>query len=428
MKNSLVLWALAVVTLTAAAGAKVDVDHTAGPSGIYTFEDGRRLYLAPLVDENGATLQFTFSDGLVGRARKEAPSRFADTDPCAHRFVVVDDDRVEYSDCSAKATARLSVKLDERPTTFRASDGRSIAGSIWTAHGFAPRAGVVLAHGADDETRQMGVLIPQLAEAGLAVLSFDQRGTGASEGNWRSDGIERIAADMVQAAQLLQSEAKIAQVGFFGFSNGGWAAPAAAARFKDAAFVVIKSGDSQSVEDNVIFETRTAVERNAGAVAAGRATDVMRSLFAALHTDAEADWAAARKKLADVQGEPWLRYTQLPPVQAFPLPAAVKEGFRHQLFFDPREDLKKIACPVLVMLGDMDIDVEGPRSAALYRAYFRESGNTAAKVELLEGAGHQLVQGPGAAANNSMATGRYAAQYPRNMVSWLGRVIDSHAR
>lgn len=427
MKKMLVLMVLAAASMAAAA-TKVDVDRTAGPSGIYAFEDGRRLYLAPLVDENGATLQFAFSDGLVGRARKEAPSRFADTDACAHRFTFVDDDRVEYSDCAGRASARLSVPMEERPTTFRASDGRLIAGSIWAAHGVAPRAGVVLAHGADDETRQMGVIIPQLAEAGLVVFSFDQRGTGASEGNWRSDGIERIAADMVQAAQWLQSDAKLASIGFFGFSNGGWAAPAAAARFKNPAFVVIKSGDSQSVEENVIFETRTAVERHADAATARRASDIMRSLFAALHTDTDDDWANARRKLTEVQGEPWLQYTQLPPAQIFPLPGVVKEGFRHQLFFDPRDDLSKLMCPVLVLLGDLDIDVEGPRSAALYRTYFRASKNRNTTVELLHGAGHQLVQGPGPAANNSMATGHYAVQYPRDMIAWLDRVLGPNAR
>lgn len=424
MRNTLVCWTLAVSTLTAAA-ARVDVDRTAGPSGIYALDDGRRLYLAPLVDENGATLQFAFSDGLVGRARKEAPSLFADAGPCVHRLAIVDDERLDYSDCAGRGMARRIVKLEERPSTFRASDGRLIAGSTWLAQGIQPHAGIVLAHGADDETRQMGVLIAQLAEAGLAVFSFDQRGTGASEGNWRSDGIERIAADMVQAAELLQTNLHLARVGFFGFSNGGWTAPAAAARFAHPAFVIIKSGDSQSVEDNVLFETRTAVERHAGAAAADRAADVMRSLFAALHSDTETDWAGARKKLEEVEGEPWLQYTQLPPPQAIPFPAAVKDGYRRELFFDPREDLKKIACPVLVMLGDLDVDVDGPRSAALYRAYFRESGNGEATVELLAGAGHQLVQGPGAAANNSLETGRYAMQYPRDMLTWLGRVAAS---
>lgn len=423
MKNRVAFCVLSIAALTSTAAMKVEVDRTSGPSGIYVLADGQRLYLAPLVDENGATLQFAFSDGLVGRARKEGPALFVDGDACTHRFTVVDDARVAYSDCAARGIAHLSVKLDEQPTTFQASDGRSIAGSVWTAHGVAPRAGIVLAHGADDETRQMGVLIPQLAEAGLAVFSLDQRGTGASEGNWRNDGIARIAADMVQAAQLLQADTKLAQVGFFGFSNGGWAAPAAAARFKNPAFVVIKSGDSQSVEDNVLFETRLAVERHAGASAAARAVDVMRSLFSALKTDTDADWVEARKKLERVQGESWLQFTQLPSLQAIPLPAAAKEGYRHQLFFDPRDDLRKITCPVLVMLGDTDIDVDGPRSAALYRTYFRESGNPDTTVQLLHGAGHQLVQGPGAAANSSLVTGRYAAQYPRDMVSWLGRVL-----
>lgn len=400
------------------AQAKVELDRSSGPTGVYRLDDGRVLYLAPLVDENGATLQFALSDGLVGRARRRSPDHFSDEDACVHQLVVAPE-QVEFTDCRGRHTARLSKKIEERLTSFVASDGQTISASIWRGEGGAPRAGVVLAHGADDETRQMGVIIPQLIDAGLAIMSFDQRGAGESGGNWRSDGISRIADDVAQAAQLLQKEAQVESVGFFGFSNGGWVAPAAAVRFKTPAFVVIKSGDSQSVEQNVLFETRAAVERHSGAAAAQRAQEVMASLLKALHSDLDADWSSARQKLAEVQGQTWLQYTQLPPANALPLPDPVKHGYRRQLFFDPRDDLKKLTCPVLILLGDLDIDVDGPRSAALYRQYFDEAANQRTTIALIKGAGHQLVKDAGPAANNSMATGYYAQQYPGEMISWL---------
>lgn len=410
--------------VSAAAHCGVALDRGAGPTGIYRLDDGRILYLAPMVDGSGATLQFALSDGLVGRARKQGPNQFADEDACVHRFVVTENE-IAFADCASRHTARLAHRIAEQPVSIQASDGKRITGSIWIAEGTSPRSGIVLAHGADDETRQMGVILPQLAEAGLAVLSFDQRGSGDSGGNWRRDGIERIAGDVAQFAGLLRDQARLAAVGFFGFSNGGWVAPAAAVRFARPAFVVIKSGDSQTVEQNVLFETRSAVERHGGATAARRAHDVMHSMLVALRKDRDDDWADARRNLAEVQGQPWLQYTQLPPLQAIPLSASMKDAYRRQLFFDPHDDLVKLTCPVLVMLGDRDVDVEGPRSAAIYRQYFGESKNARATVVLVEGAGHQLVSGPGPAANNSMETGYYAKGYPRDMVAWLKQVNDS---
>jgi pimeloyl-ACP methyl ester carboxylesterase len=251
------------------------------------------------------------------------------------------------------------------------------------------------------------------------VLSYDQRGTGESTGAWRNDGIERMAEDMADAARLIQQRDKLDMVGFFGFSNGGWVAPAAAVKFGTPGFVVIKSGDSQSVEDNVLFETATAVTAHAGLTAGQHARAIMERLFQALHTDSDVDWAEAKRALEGVREETWLKYTQLPPPAALPLTSDQKEGFRRQLFFDPKNYLLKLACPVLVLLGELDVDVDAPKSAALYRKYFAESHNQRTTVLLLKSAGHQLIKGPGPSANNSMETGRYANGYPKAMTQWL---------
>lgn len=401
------------------AGAQVMLDTSLPPPAIYRLDDGRSLYLAPMVDENGPTLQFALSDGLEGRAHSTGAAEYTDHATCTNSIKLQDTHTLVFKNCEATIGGTLMHALVEQPLTITASDGSKIGASIWHVDHLAPSHGVVLAHGADDETRQMGVIVPQLAEAGFAVLSFDQRGTGLSAGNWRTDGISQMAADVAQLGGELAHRAHVKDVGFFGFSNGGWVAPAAAVQYGQPSFVVIKSGDGGTVEDNVLYETAAAVTVHAGAAAGTRAREVMQAMFHALHTDTNADWNRARQALAAVQGEDWLRYTQLPPPSALPLPAAVKEGYRHQLFFDPQDDLHKLTCPVLVLLGDRDLDVDAPRSAALYRQHLTAADKVHTQVVLMHGAGHQLVQAPGEAANNSMETGRYAPEYPSVMTRWL---------
>lgn len=403
----------------ASAYAGVAIDRTSGPVGIFQLDDGRKLYLSPLVDENGATLQFALSDGLQGRAQKTNTDEFADKAECPNSLRIVNTDTVEYTECKRSLKAKLIESVEEHPLALTAGDGQVLGASIWQSKLHQSRKGIVLAHGADDETRQMGVIIPQLIEAGFQVFTFDQRGTGVSGGSWRADGIAQISADMALAARAMQGRAGVESVGFFGFSNGGWVAPAAAVNFGTPAFLLIKSGDSGTVEQNVLFETSKAVAMNAGPANARRAQDVMQSLFTALHSDKDTDWDIARQRLQGVQDQSWLKYTQLPAPSAFPLPATAKEAFRRQLFFDPRKDLQQLQCPILVMLGEFDVDVDGPRSARLYRKYFRASGNKRTQVMLFKTAGHQLVKGPGSAANNSMATGQYVEGYPREMLTWL---------
>ncbi|MGZ5198300.1 MAG: alpha/beta hydrolase [Telluria sp.] len=402
-----------------AAAAQVALDHSMGPPAVYRLDDGRSLYLAPMVDENGATLQFALSDGLEGRARRTGSAEFADRATCANRFKRQEPLTVEFSNCKETIHGTLAHVLVEQPFIITASDGRQIGASVWHVDHQTPTHGVVLAHGADDETRQMGVIVPQLAEAGFAVLTFDQRGTGLSEGNWRADGIHQMSTDVAQLGHELARARQMKDVGFFGFSNGGWVAPAAAVTFGQPAFVVIKSGDSGTVEDNVLYETEAAVTVHAGTAAGTRAREVMETMFRALHTDSDIDWNRARAALAAVQGEQWLRYTQLPPPSALPLPAAVKEAYRRQLFFDPREDLRKLTCPVLVMLGDRDLDVDGPHSATLYRRYLTAADKSRTRVILMHDAGHQLVQAQEDAANNSMETGHFTPEYPGVMTQWM---------
>src|SRR5665213_2606005 len=72
----------------------------------------------------------------------------------------------------------------EKPFIAENGPGR-LGVSLWHAPGAERRSTIVLIHGADDETRAMGFLIPYFVSHGLNVVTYDQRGTGKSTGNWR---------------------------------------------------------------------------------------------------------------------------------------------------------------------------------------------------------------------------------------------------
>jgi hypothetical protein len=71
----------------------------------------------------------------------------------------------------------------ERPFIIGGAD--RLGASLWFAPNAKRRATIVLIQGADDSTRQMGFLIPYFVAHGLNVVTYDQRGTGDSVGNWR---------------------------------------------------------------------------------------------------------------------------------------------------------------------------------------------------------------------------------------------------
>ncbi len=46
----------------------------------------------------------------------------------------------------------------------------------------------------------------RLAAAGIAVLSYDQRGVGSSSGDWRDASLDDLAADAAAARAFLQTQ------------------------------------------------------------------------------------------------------------------------------------------------------------------------------------------------------------------------------
>jgi hypothetical protein len=133
-----------------------------------------------------------------------------------------DDSTRRIGDASALGTLRpISLLLEHR--LLLTVDGAKLGASLWYA---TPRANpaIVLIHGNDDETREMGFLIPYFVLHGMTVIAYDQRGTGESEGNWRSEGPPQRARDVVALLAVAKRDSHVdaRRVGLWAFSNGGW--------------------------------------------------------------------------------------------------------------------------------------------------------------------------------------------------------------
>ncbi|WP_143265479.1 CocE/NonD family hydrolase [Amycolatopsis lexingtonensis] len=72
----------------------------------------------------------------------------------------------------------------------------------------APRVVMVGGSGPSDRTNDnfFPPIVRHLVESGIAVLSYDKRGVGASSGDWLSGTIDDFAADAVAALNFLRSQ------------------------------------------------------------------------------------------------------------------------------------------------------------------------------------------------------------------------------
>lgn len=126
------------------------------------------------------------------------------------------------------ACTPASIPLKTTPATpalvqqplLRTSDGTELVMTRWQAHG-TPKAILLLIHGFNEYAGAFDEMCETLAQHGIEVWAYDQRGFGRSpyRGLWSS--AERMAQDAREAASQLRQASPHQPLYVLGFSMGG---------------------------------------------------------------------------------------------------------------------------------------------------------------------------------------------------------------
>ena len=124
----------------------------------------------------------------------------------------------------------------QEPVVFEV-EGQKLFGMVHTPDGVeGPVPGVVLCHGFTGSRVEAHFLFVKmaraLAEAGMAALCFDFRGSGESDGAFRDMTVSAEIADAAAALGLLASDSRVdeGRLGVLGLSLGGCVAACLAGR------------------------------------------------------------------------------------------------------------------------------------------------------------------------------------------------------
>jgi pimeloyl-ACP methyl ester carboxylesterase len=286
------------------------------------------------------------------------------------------------------------------------------------------RTTILLIHGNDPETREMGFLIPYFVLNGINVISYDQRGTGQSSGNWQENGPVQRAADVeaVYDAYSTNPHVDAAHMGVWGFSNGGWTAPIVATT-RPLTFMILKSGPPESLENNVCYSVAQNMQhKNYDAQSVASATQTWHSLIGAL--SGKVSWDAAQTLYLAASTKPWFADSYLPyfypPDLGFPPPAAAAAARQRELLYDPTETLEKLRTPTLAVFGARDRNVDVTNAPALFRSAFAHGGVMRDfTLQIYKDAGHQLKVSATGFNGEPSEPERLTAGYPRIMIQWL---------
>jgi len=145
------------------------------------------------------------------------------------------------------------------------SGGILLAGTLVTPAEGKAKAAIVYVDGSG-ATRRNLELARRFAEKGIAVLTYDKRGVGDSQGEYlgplsTNEGtLDALAADAAAALEFLseQSEVHNVRLGFAGISQAGWVIPLAAVASKKEDFTVLWSGMVGRISEEDIFSLYTS--------------------------------------------------------------------------------------------------------------------------------------------------------------------------
>jgi alpha-beta hydrolase superfamily lysophospholipase len=389
-------------------------------------DNGRKL----LIDRDVPTIGSLLLGAAPAPARQQPLTPGLYSSPLGHSIYVGAEDelpdppRNEYFDSQthrlytafpAKLTLMDSVLEDRR--IIRPSQG-SLGVSLWHRDG-RRRSVIVLIHGNDPETREMGFLISFFAANGIDVVTYDQRGTGESSGEWSLNGPVQRALDVESIYDWLAKDPLVdpKRIGVWGFSNGGWTAPIVAAH-RPIAFMILKSAPAETLKANIMYEVSQRMMRDhfrAGAI--DRAREAWCLLIESVH--GSAPWRAAQKAYNAAEKEPWFDAAFLPPHLKFPLSPATAAGLRRATSYNPGPTLREVTEPTLALFGALDRNVDVKHAAPTFSAAFARSGMTDFTERIYPGAGHTLKASRTGYNGDFEMPERFVIGYPEIMLDWL---------
>ena len=334
----------------------------------------------------------------------------------------------DFFDSTSQRTGALPATHDlqirsgilEETRVIDAPQGR-LGLSLYYAGG-GRRTTVILIHGNDPETREMGFIIPFFVCNGVNVISYDQRGVGESSGNWFLNGPAQRADDVEAIYDVMRSNPQVDshRIGIWAFSNGGWTAPLVSIH-RPVAFMILKSAPTDSLVPNIDYEVEQTMRRHNAQAASPQAMALWHAFEGSL--DGTVPWSYT-KRLYDIDAkQPWFQHSLMPELGISIPPAPSKiEGLRRFVTFDPTHTLLSVsATPVLALYGALDRNVDAADSAAHLREYLRRAGDADVTIEMYPNAGHQLIVSKSGYNGDPTPPVRFVRHYPQIMITWLAQ-------
>lgn len=290
--------------------------------------------------------------------------------------------------------------------------GVRIAGTLTLPRTPAPHPAVLLITGSGPQDRDetlMGhkpflVLADNLTRRGFAVLRVDDRGVGGSTGNAMESTVEDYAEDVLSGIGFLRRRSDIdaSRIGLIGHSEGGLVGSIAATRSRDIGFLVLIAAPGVRISELLGQQLREiSVKSGLSSNAIALQEDLQKRVFEVVRKTPDREpalaqldtlWREARSaaetlELTDTDRAFFRNSEGLAQAN---LRTMVTPWFRHLLDQDPAAALRGVQCPVLAILGELDVQVPPERNREAIESALEIAQNRDVTVRVLNGLNHLM--------------------------------------
>lgn len=290
------------------------------------------------------------------------------------------------ADSAPRAGRRINLTYEE--ISFRSEDV-TLRGTLILPQTKGPHPVVIFVHPAGPRSRAgLFTWAEFFALHGVAGLTYDKRGVGASSGDWLRSSFQDLAGDARAALRFAQGRKDLdaSQMGVWGASQGGWIAPLVASQSSAVVFIISQSGSGVSPQEQELYRSEAWLQADGFRPAdIQKALALIRARYECARTDQGWEQLAAAERAAE--SERWYTYTG---------GAAGKDdpfwGFWRLIYnYDPVPVLEKVKCPVLAVWGGLDTFVPVEKSVAVWRKSLAQAGNEDVTLRVFPDGDHSLL-------------------------------------
>lgn len=294
---------------------------------------------------------------------------------------------------------------EEEVTFENTGAGIRLAGTLTIPEGEGPFPAVVLVTGSGPQDRDetvMGhrpflILSDHLTRSGIAVLRYDDRGVGGSEGDHGSSTTADFATDARAAFEYLtaRKETDPALTGLAGHSEGGIIAAMVAADYDDVGFMIMLAGPGVPGSQILLKQNIEMLKlQGASDETCEKLTGQLKLEYSFLEGDLADDELVEAIVTASIGMQE--QYTP-EEIETYGFTEAVVRQraetmttpwFRFFITYDPSTAIREVECPVLAINGEKDIQVDPEENLPAIEKALKDGGNRNYVVKEMPGLNH----------------------------------------